>query len=191
VEIDCILRPEGSFVPDILIDGIVLDESEGPRRLKFCLGKGNYIPGLHDLILGMQIGDEVKDIRLDAGWGDWNPALNVSIVLESLWGSGFDIARIQVGTELLMANGLTALVTRRDEKLMVVDVNPPLAGSSYLATVKLLSVNDGPTEMEYIADFCSISRYQVATFALGCFWGAELAYMREPGVVGTKGTMTV
>ena len=32
----------------------------------------------------------------------------------------------------------------------------------------------------------SSHRYQIATFALGCFWGAELAYMRTHGVVGTR-----
>jgi len=30
------------------------------------------------------------------------------------------------------------------------------------------------------------SRYQAASFGLGCFWGGELRFMRVPGVVGTK-----
>jgi FKBP-type peptidyl-prolyl cis-trans isomerase 2 len=189
VEIDCTLRPEGEFVPEILIDGIVLDEYHEPRRLKFCLGQGNYLPGLHDLVLGMEVGAQVEDVRLDAGWGDWNPALNVSIALEALESNGLDTARIKVGTELILVNGMTALVTQRDEDAIVVDANPPLAGASYLATVKLLSVTNGPMEFDYFPDSGSNSRYQVATVALGCFWGAELAYMREHGVVGTKGMM--
>ena len=31
----------------------------------------------------------------------------------------------------------------------------------------------------------SADGYAIATFAAGCFWGVELAYQREPGVVGT------
>ena len=189
VEIDCTLRPEGDFVPDMLFDGIALDESDEPKRLKFCLGQGNYVPGLHDLVLSMEVGEIVKDIRLDAGWGDWNPALNVSISLEALEGNGLETTRIKVGTELLMANGMRALVTHRSDNAIVVDANPPLSGASYLATVKLLAANDGPKDLLYAAESGSSSRYQVATVALGCFWGAELAYMREPGVVGTKGMM--
>lgn len=189
VEIDCTLRPEGDFVPEILIDGIVLDKSDEPRRLKFWLGEGNYLPGLHDVVLDMEVGEQIQDVRLDAGWGDWNPALNVSIALEALESNGLDTARINVGTELLMSNGITALVTDRTDQAIVVDANPPLAGASYLANIKLLSVNEGPTEFVYAPDAGSNSRYQVATIALGCFWGAELAYMREPGVVGSKGRM--
>ena len=187
VEIDCTLRPEGDFVPDMLFDGIAIDKSDEPKRLKFCLGQGNYVPGLHDLVLAMEVGEMVKDIRIDAGWGDWNPALNVSIAIKALEGNGLETARIKVGTELLMANGMRALVTQRCEDAIVVDANPPLSGASYLATVKLLAVNDPPKDLVYAADSCSSCRYQVATVALGCFWGAELAYMREPGVVGTKG----
>ena len=30
------------------------------------------------------------------------------------------------------------------------------------------------------------TKYEMATFALGCFWGGELAFMRMKGVVGTR-----
>lgn len=186
VEIDCTLRPEGDFIPEPLFDGIVLDEKDPPRRLVFVLGEGNYLPGLHDLILDMEVGSEVENVSIDAGWGGWNPALNVTIPLESLSGSGLDTSQIKVGTELVMANGMIAIVTHLNDETFVVDANPPLAGASYLANVKLISVELGPSEFLYAPDAGSNSKYQVATVALGCFWGAELAFMREKGVVGTK-----
>ena len=71
------------------------------------------------------------------------------------------------------------------DETFTIDANPPLAGTSYKATVTLKSVEDAPTETEYKAEGVDCT-YQVATFALGCFWGGELAYMRQPGVVGTK-----
>merc|ERR1712106_46614 len=36
----------------------------------------------------------------------------------------------------------------------------------------------------------SSSPFEVATFAMGCFWGVELAFMRTPGVVGTRAGYT-
>jgi FKBP-type peptidyl-prolyl cis-trans isomerase 2 len=187
IEIDCTLLPERDFIPEPLFDGIVLDKSDPPRRLAFVLGEGNFLPGLHDLILGMEVGSEVENVSMDAGWGAWNPALNVSISFEALGGSGLDTSQIKVGTELMMANGMIAIVTQLEDEAFVVDANPPLAGASYLASVKLISAEPGPSGFVYAPDAGSGSKFQVATVALGCFWGGELAYMREPGVVGTKG----
>jgi len=186
VEIDCTLLPEGDFIPEPLFDGIVLDAEDPPRRLSFVLGEGNYLPGLHDLIMEMEVGSTEKDVSLDAGWGSWNPALKASISFESLQGSGLDSSQIKVGTELLLSSGLKAVVTEVSEDEFEIDANPPLAGASYLATVKLLKAEAGPKEFEYQPKANADSKYQVATVALGCFWGAELAFMREPGVLGTK-----
>jgi hypothetical protein len=115
--------------------------------------------------------------------------LQATVAFESLKGGGLDTSAIKKGVELVMGNGIRAVVTEisDDETEFVVDANPPLAGASYLADVKLLSREFGPTEFLYSPnDEFLDSKYQVATFALGCFWGIELAYMREPGVVGTK-----
>ena len=62
-----------------------------------------------------------------------------------------------------------------------------LVGASYTCDLKLMRVENGP-DLIY-ATSSSVhrpSQYEVATFGLGCFWGAELAFMREPGVVGTR-----
>jgi FKBP-type peptidyl-prolyl cis-trans isomerase 2 len=189
VTIECHLRPEGSFVPEPLFDGIIMDASpESSETLTFALGKGNYLPGLHDLVSTMDIAQSIQKKSIDAGWGAWNPDLQATIAFESLKGSGLDTSVIKKGVELVMGNGIRAVVTEisEDETEFVVDANPPLAGASYLADVKLLSREFGPTEFLYSPKEFLDSKYQVATFALGCFWGGELAYMREPGVVGTK-----
>jgi peptide-methionine (S)-S-oxide reductase len=77
------------------------------------------------------------------------------------------------------------IVTDLTDDGFIIDANPPLAGSSYQVSVQLIKVEDGPLMTEYSEEPDTTSRYQVATFGLGCFWGGELDYMREPGVVGT------
>lgn len=187
VTVNCRLRPEGDFVPEPLFDGIVVHENDPPVRLTFVLHGGNYLPGLHDLIESelKHIGDSVSNVSLDAGWGAHNPDLVATISLERARVD--DPSRIKPGVQLVLANGLKCIVTKVSKDDFTIDANPPLAGASYTADVTLLNVEEGPGIPEYCEDTSETtkSRYQVATFALGCFWGGELEFMRVPGVVGT------
>ena len=186
VTVDCRLLPEGDFVPEPLFDGIALHQDDPAMRLKFVLSEGNYLPGLHDLILTLKEGEKAEGVSMDAGWGSWNPNLKATLSFESLKASGLDESQIKVGVELVLANGIRAAVTEVGEEEFTIDANPPMAGASYVADVELIKVEEGvPVSLEYSPEPLS-SKYQVATFALGCFWGGELAYMREKGVVGTK-----
>lgn len=185
VTIECRLEPEGEFVPEPLIDGVVLHPDDPPVKLTFCLGQGNYLPGLHDLVADLEPGKSIEKVSLDAGWGARNPDMIVESTFES---SGLDPSQISLGTELFLANGAKCIVSAVTDTSFTIDANPPLAGASYIASCKLLNVEAGPSMTEYqeATSTDSTSRYQVATFALGCFWGGELEYMREPGVVGTS-----
>jgi peptide-methionine (S)-S-oxide reductase len=182
VTIECRLEPEGEFVPEALIDGVVLNPEDPATKLKFILGAGNYLPGLHDVVAGLEPGESCEKVSLDAGWGARNPDLVAQATFQD---SGMDPSQIAVGVELMVSNGVKCVVTQVTDTGFTIDANPPLAGASYLASVKLLQVEDGPTISEYQDEVDQSSRYQVATFALGCYWGGDLAYMREPGVVGT------
>ncbi|GAX13577.1 peptide-methionine (S)-S-oxide reductase [Fistulifera solaris] len=181
VTIDCRLKPEGEYVPEPLIDGVVLHDESPPARLTFALGRGNYLPGLHDLVQGLQVGESVNGVSLDAGWGERRSDLVATI--EFAQAAIDDPSQIQSGVELMLANGLKCVVTKVTEKDFTIDANPPLAGATYEASVHLIRVEDGPS-MTVFGE-TQTSRFQVATFALGCFWGGELTYMREPGVVAT------
>jgi len=191
VTVECHLRPEGSFVPEPLFDGIFMDDDERHyKTLSFALGKGNYLPGLHDLVSTLKEGEAVYNKTLDAGWGAWNPDLKATLSFDVIKDSGMDASLIQSGVELVMGNGLKATVTERNgDESFVVDANPPLAGASYSANVKLISKVTGPDSgflYPPLIDSSHTNIIQVATFAMGCFWGGELAFMREDGVVGTK-----
>lgn len=178
VMIDFNLTPENGYVPHPLFDtsGVV----------SLVLGWGNYLPGLHTLIEGMAVGDSVNGVSIDAGWGERNPSLVVRVAKKKLR-SLKDINLLKVGSQIYLEGGIQVTVTEVTRDSIVVDGNPPLAGASFACDLRVLAVDSFPQQvMEYAAEKKSQGRYKVATFALGCFWGGELAFMRTPGVVATK-----
>ena len=178
VTVDWNLEPRGDFVAEPLFD------TSG--TISFVLHAGNYLPGLHELVTTMRPGESVQNTVMDAGWGERREDLVVKMPMQG----NLDMSMIKVGTELMLANGLRCVVTEVGEEDFTIDANPPLAGASYSANVTLVSVEEGPTKLLYREDGNDddkqTGRYEVATFALGCFWGGELEFMRVPGVVGTK-----
>ena len=170
VTIDCRLQPEGEFVPEPLVDGIVLEDYDPPQRLTFVLGEGNYLPGLHDLVSTMTIGQK-SETSIDAGWGERNPNLVATLSFDSLKDSGIDPSKIKEGVKLVLSRGVPAVVTSVTENEFTIDANPPLAGASYKASVELLSF-DPPIQgdLEYNpSNDGTGSKYEVATFALGTY----------------------
>lgn len=176
VTVDWTLEPRNEeFVAEPLFDTA--------GEMAFVLHGGNYLPGLHELVSTMTPGSTVDNVVLDAGWGDRRDDLVVKMPKQD----NLDMSKIKVGTELMLANGLRCVVTEVGAEDFTIDANPPLAGASYTAKVTLLSVEEGPSKLLYREEEDrQTGRYDVATFALGCFWGGELEFMRVPGVVGTK-----
>jgi len=159
--------------------------------VSFVLHAGNYLSGLHEVVSGLKPGESVEGVEIDAGFGDKNPDMIATIPKTDK--SGLDYNTINVGTELMLANGLKAVVTEVTDKDFTIDANPRMAGVAFLADVSLKAVEPGPSESKYVYNAKGVSKeddnnssYAVATFALGCFWGGELAFMREDGVVSSK-----
>lgn len=182
VTIDVTLTPKNGYVPLPLFDtkGIIT----------FALGWGNYLPGLHKLLEGMVVGEVVQDVSIDAGWGDRNPAMVVRLQKNKLR-SVKDLNLIEVGTQLFLGKGgdFSVVVTEVGDEYIIVDGNPPLAGASFLCNLKVLDIQPMPTAASPATSSETekeLQHHYVATFALGCFWAGELAFMRLPGVVGTK-----
>ena len=80
---------------------------------------------------------------------------------------------MQPGDRAGLSNGATARVMSVSDEKVVIDANHLYAGEDLTLTVTLLEPPNGRPLQE-------------ATFAGGCFWGVELAYQREPGVVRTE-----
>jgi len=189
VTVDYTLTPENmDFVPEPLFD--LQDE-----KRSLALGWGNYLPGMHELIASMSKGETVSNVQMDAGWGARRDDLVATVSKEASGLSEQD--EITEGMELTMSNGMKCIVTNVTDVDFTIDANPPLAGATYLAQVTLVDVADGPqinledgTTSNKGTNNPNVNhdgqRFKVATFALGCFWGGELDFMRVPGVVGTK-----
>lgn len=172
------LIPEGDFVtPPLFDDGTV----------SFVLNGGNYLPGLHDLVSKMSVGEKREGISLDAGWGERRDDLVAKVPIAS---SGINPSDLKVGMGLFLANGVECKVVELDDENFTIDANPPMAGSNYQAKVALDSFSSGPSDAKFGYNSEAVvdddNNYDVLTIALGCFWGGELAYQRENGVVGTS-----
>lgn len=181
VTIDLSLTPENGYVPLPMFD------TSG--TIAFVLGWGNYLPGLHTLVEGMEEGESVTGVSIDAGWGKRRDELIVTVPKSSLK-SIKDLSILKPGCHLHLEGDVQVLVTHVTEDTITVDANPPLAGASFRCDLTILEVESLPPntllQTNLMPESDPSSRFQVATFGLGCFWGAQLAFTRVPGVAGTK-----
>ena len=141
-------------------------------HVSFQLGGGGHLTGLDDVISGMEVGSVIENVDIDAGWGAKNPDAIAEIPLDTVDES--IRSSLKVGIELYVQGGQKVRVTDMTDKTFTIDANPPMAGAMY--TFKEIRLD------EIIAP----EMLETLTIALGCFWGGELAYMREHGVVATK-----
>lgn len=182
VTVDMNLRTENGMVLQPLFD------TSG--RVSFVLGEGNYLPGLHELVEGMRIGDSISGVSIDGGWGKRKPGLVIEIPrskMNEMLTEEQDIADLQVGASLHL-KGVQVTVVQVSDETVTVDANHPLAGAGYTCDLTVIDVQPYPKSKVLYHDIKTNdeSPYEVATWGAGCFWGVELAFQRVPGVVGTK-----
>lgn len=180
VTVDIELRPENDLVLEPLFDtsGII----------SFVVGGGNYLPGIHELVQGMEVGQKVTNVSIDSGWGKRDPNL-ILVVPKSNFKKIKNLDNITVGSTLNLKGGFQVSVLQVDDHTITVDANHPLAGSGYICDMLVLNIESFPTpkrDFHDPLDSAEPSHLEVSTWAMGCFWGGELAFMRTPGVVGTR-----
>lgn len=181
VTVELCLTPENDMVLEPLFD------TSG--TVSFVVGGGNYLPGLHELVEGMRIGDAVKSVSIDGGWGKRNPDLVIDVSKNNLKKMK-NTENIVVGATLNLKGGIQVSVLKVSHDTITVDANHPMAGCGYSCDLKVLHVEPYPTQKllynDHLPKSGVSSHLEVASWAMGCFWGGELAFMRVPGVVGTR-----
>lgn len=116
VTIDFDLKPDGDFVAEPLFD------MHGEQT--FVLGGGNYLPGIHELVEGMEEGQSVSRALIDAGWGERNPELVAELKKENFP----DFDKYEIGTVMWLKSGHQCHVIQKTNDTFTIDCNPPLAG---------------------------------------------------------------
>mmetsp|Transcript_14548 Transcript_14548/g.24205 ORF Transcript_14548/g.24205 Transcript_14548/m.24205 type:complete len:358 (-) Transcript_14548:155-1228(-) len=151
---------------EMLVDSLPFDIGD----VQFVVGAGGYLPGLHSTVAKMNAGEKMEGVSIDAGAGEYREEGKVTVPAEQA------PQGLKAGMSVMLSLGggrqAQATVTELTEEICALDTNHPLAGVRMLMDVELKEVK-------------AASAFEVATFAGGCFWGLELAYQREPGVVGT------
>ncbi|KAL3791320.1 hypothetical protein HJC23_006049 [Cyclotella cryptica] len=153
--------------------------------LQLILHDGHHLPELHTLLSTMTPGETVRRAVIDGGHGPYRPELQFVLPIAQM-GKSIDASLIKVGTELQLGE-MTCRVVAVNEEEWICDANHVLAGVSYEVDVTLERVEGGIQEWGFVEkeDLGVNGRFRVGTFALGCFWGGELAYQRMPGVIST------
>ncbi|GFR50978.1 hypothetical protein Agub_g13303 [Astrephomene gubernaculifera] len=151
-----------------LDDGSTFDSSRGREPLEFIIGSGKVIKGFDRAVTGLSQGGTRK-LRLDPSeaYGEVDPNAVISFPASKA------PEGLEAGMQVQLSNGMVARVKAVDAESVTLDLNHELAGQALTFDVELVKLV--PTE-----------RLRLATFAAGCFWGPELAFMRVPGVVGTE-----
>ena len=119
-------------------DGTVFDASEDQGAITFRLGSDAVIPGLQELVEGMEPGEtKVAEVPPDKAYG----ARRADMVKEIDRAQFPEDMNPEVGTalRLRMENGerVNAFVARITEDTVTIDANHPLAGHTLTFEVKL------------------------------------------------------
>ena len=153
-------------------NGLPLDGSEltfDTEEVDLVVNAGGFIPPLHNALNGASLTvNKPETLTLTTPFGERDPRLGPIPVPAANAPPG-----MQPGDRAGLSNGATARVISVTDEKVVIDANHLYAGEDLTLTVTLLE----PPNHRALDE---------ATFAAGCFWGVELAYQREPGVVRTE-----
>lgn len=127
-----------SLIYTLSVDGKILDSSGDEDPLEFLQGVGEIIPGLERELYGMKIGDTKKvHVKFADGYGAVDTEAFVEVPLDQLPPD----MPLEIGTEIQVRDMdgevLDAIISKVEEKSVVLDFNHPLAGKDLDFDVKI------------------------------------------------------
>jgi FKBP-type peptidyl-prolyl cis-trans isomerase 2 len=133
-----------------LPDGSVYDTSigEGKEPLEFMIGAGRMIPTLEKQLLGLRVNGKKKKIVVKAAdaYGTYDEKA-LQEVPRSQIPEGMALAVGQTYTIQTPAGPMPITIKSMDDKVIVMDLNHPLAGKDLTFDVQIMKVRD-PTKEE-------------------------------------------
>ncbi|MEK6888777.1 MAG: FKBP-type peptidyl-prolyl cis-trans isomerase [Nanoarchaeota archaeon] len=139
---------EGRFESREVFDSSYHGDHSHP--LEFEVGSGQVIRGFEDAVIGMEKGKE-KEITIEAkdAYGEPNPEMTKDIPIEMIKGD----KKPEVGMMLVMQSAqghqIPAKIIKVDDKNVTIDLNHPLAGKKLIFKIKIIGINEGPSEDEH------------------------------------------
>ncbi|OGW75022.1 MAG: hypothetical protein A2Z72_04450 [Omnitrophica bacterium RBG_13_46_9] len=130
-----------AFDYTLMVDGEIVDSSQGKEPLRYVHGNKEIIPGLSRGLEGMRVGEE-KTIVVspDEAYGEINPSAFREVPKSSIPKE----VELGVGNILSMktadGNIFPVRVAEIKEDTVVIDLNHPLAGKELNFTVKIREI---------------------------------------------------
>ncbi|GMH91240.1 hypothetical protein TrVE_jg6780 [Triparma verrucosa] len=156
----------------------------------YALETGGYFPSLFESLPPAGESVTVKDVQLAPS----NPDMIANIPFDALSQSGLNLDELKIGQELFLQNGMKAAIVEKSDASIKIDANPPLSRLKDLtmevSTEQILERTSPFEKTGTLSSWTTATwsdpKYETATFAGGCFWGVELAFQRQEGVIATK-----
>jgi peptidylprolyl isomerase len=124
-----------------LADGSIFDSSEGEEPLIFTMGDEEMIEGFEEAILGMAVGEKkTVTIAPDKAYGEPHDDMLLEVPLSEMP----DDMELEVGDGLELTNEedepMVVLVSQLNDKTVILDGNPPLAGETLTFDLELVAI---------------------------------------------------
>jgi peptidylprolyl isomerase len=124
-----------------LADGSIFDSSEGEEPLIFTIGDEELIEGFEEGVMGMAVGEKkTVTIAPDKAYGEPHDDMLLEVPLSEMP----DDMELEVGDELELTNEedepMVVLVSQLNDKTVILDGNPPLAGETLTFDLELVAI---------------------------------------------------
>jgi len=135
-----------------LDDGSIFDTSKHENHshpLEFVAGIGQVIPGFDNAIIGMSKGEKKTfTLKPEQAYGERDEKLIVSIEKEKFPKEG--VPKVGMLMAMRMKNGedIPAIITEIKEKVVMVDLNHPLAGKNLTFEIEVKDVQKHKTSIK-------------------------------------------
>jgi FKBP-type peptidyl-prolyl cis-trans isomerase SlpA len=126
-----------------LMDGTLVDETEGDETFTFKLGEGHMLNKLEELLIGLEIGTTgTFIIPPEEGFGEVDPA-NFHEVPRSEFPEEMGVKpNMVVGFEGPDGQEIPGWIKQVEDETVVVDFNHPLAGQTIQFEAEIVDIKD-------------------------------------------------